>query len=169
MIVSSPPPLSLRWTGARPRVLMVISRYYAAIAAQLEAGARAVLDQAKADVVVFEAMGALEMPVLVQTLLRDARSAGRAYDAVIALGCVIRGETYHFEIVAGESARGLMNVGLEEGLPVGQGILTVETMEQAEERADPSRLDKGGAAALAALLVLQAKDEHALRLRARMG
>ncbi len=79
------------------------------------------------------------------------KAGGRPYDGAVALGCVIRGETFHFEIVAGESARALMDMSVQRKLPLGNGILTTETIEQAEERADPNRGDKGGEAARAAI------------------
>jgi 6,7-dimethyl-8-ribityllumazine synthase len=83
--------------------------------------------------------------------LDAARAAGQPYDGAVALGCVIRGETFHFEIVAGESARALMDMSVERRLALGNGIITAETIEQAEERADPERGDKGGDAARAAI------------------
>jgi 6,7-dimethyl-8-ribityllumazine synthase len=89
------------------------------------------------------------LPLAVQRL-----AAGGA-DAIVALGVVIRGETPHFDYVAGECARGLMDVQLATGIPVGFGVLTTETMAQAEQRADPGRGDKGYAAAVAALSVLE--------------
>jgi 6,7-dimethyl-8-ribityllumazine synthase len=83
--------------------------------------------------------------------LDAAKAAGRPYDGAVALGCVVRGETFHFEIVAGESARALMDMSVERSLALGNGILTTNTIEQAEERADPERGDKGGEAARAAI------------------
>jgi 6,7-dimethyl-8-ribityllumazine synthase len=83
--------------------------------------------------------------------LDAAKAAGRPYDGAVALGCVIRGETFHFEIVAGESARALIDMSVERRLALGNGILTTETVAQAEERADPERGDKGGDAARAAI------------------
>jgi 6,7-dimethyl-8-ribityllumazine synthase len=80
--------------------------------------------------------GALEIPLVLQTLALERRGlAGRRYDALVALGCVIRGETFHFEIVAGESARGILDVQLETGIPVANGVLTTENEAQAAERA----------------------------------
>jgi 6,7-dimethyl-8-ribityllumazine synthase len=92
--------------------------------------------------------GCFELPVAIQRLIRTDE-----FDAFVALGVVIRGETPHFDYVAGECARGIMDVALESGLPVGFGVLTVDTLEQAEERADPKRGDKGYEAAIAALTV----------------
>ena len=83
--------------------------------------------------------------------LDAAAEAGRPYDGALALGCVVRGETYHFEIVAGESARALMDMSVQHRLALGNGVLTTETLVQAEERADPARGDKGGDAARAAI------------------
>ena len=93
--------------------------------------------------------GALEIPPAIALAGRSER-----FDAFVALGCVIRGETTHYELVAGESARGLMDLGVRTGLLIGNGILTVENEPQALERADPRRQDKGGAAAVAALALL---------------
>ena len=96
--------------------------------------------------------GALEVPVALQALAEKDE-----YDALIALGCIIRGETYHFEIVAGESARGLMEIGVAHAFPVGNGILTVDTEAQAWARARVSEGNKGGGAAEAALCLLRLK------------
>jgi 6,7-dimethyl-8-ribityllumazine synthase len=93
----------------------------------------------------------LEIPAGMAIALDAAKAAGRAYDGAVALGCVVRGETYHFEIVAGESARALMDMSVNRRLALGNGILTTETIEQAKERADPERGDKGGEAARAAI------------------
>jgi 6,7-dimethyl-8-ribityllumazine synthase len=95
--------------------------------------------------------GALEIPAGLAIALDAAKAAGRPYDGAVALGCVVRGETFHFEIVAGESARALMDMSVERLLALGNGILTTETIEQAEERADPEGGDKGGDAARAAI------------------
>jgi 6,7-dimethyl-8-ribityllumazine synthase len=88
------------------------------------------------DIDVVSVPGALEIPIAVQTLAFERRGlAGRRYDALIALGCVVRGDTYHFEIVANESARGILDVQLETGIPVANGVLTTDNEAQAEERA----------------------------------
>jgi 6,7-dimethyl-8-ribityllumazine synthase len=83
--------------------------------------------------------------------LDAAAASGRPYDGAVALGCVMRGDTYHFEIVAGESARALMDMSVQRKLALGNGVITTETVAQAEERADPQRGDKGGDAARAAI------------------
>lgn len=137
------------------RVLIIEGRYYEALADELLAGARAVLDKAGVDVEVITVPGALEIPVAAEIALDAADMAGTPVDAIIALGVVIRGETYHFEIVAGESARGVMDIGLTHALPVGNGILTVDTEAQAWERARVTEGNKGGGAARAALALLR--------------
>jgi len=97
--------------------------------------------------------------------LDAAAQAGRPYDGAVALGCVIRGETYHFEIVAGESSRALLDLAVARNLALGNGILTVENEAQAEARADPSRGDKGGDAARAAIALAALKRELAGAVR----
>ena len=101
--------------------------------------------------------GALEIPAAVAIALDAAVSAGKPYDAAIALGCVVRGDTIHFEIVAMESARALMDLAVARQLPLGNGIITVNTDAQAWARARSSELDKGGDAARAALAMLRIK------------
>jgi 6,7-dimethyl-8-ribityllumazine synthase len=128
-----------------PRLLIVAAPFYRAIADDLIAGARAVLDRVGANHEIVEVPGALEIPAAIRLAAH-----ARAHDGFIALGCVIRGETTHYEIVSTDSSRGLMHLGLE-GLCIGNGILTCETMEQAHIRADPRAQDKGGGAAAAAL------------------
>ncbi len=146
----------LRAHAAAPKVaggrfLIVEARYYDALGAMLLAGAAAAIEAAGATYETIGVAGALEIPAGVAIALDAASAAGRPFDGAIALGCVIRGETFHFEIVAGESARALMDLSVSRGLALGNGILTVDTLEQAEERADPKRGDKGGDAARAAL------------------
>ena len=134
-----------------PHLLIVEARFYDALADAELAGARAVLDAAGATHDLLTVPGALEIPAAIAF----ADAAGR-YDGYIALGCVIRGETYHFEIVAGESARALMALTLD-GLAIGNGILTVETEAQAWARANRDEKDKGGEAAKAALAMIGVK------------
>ncbi|BAF87263.1 MULTISPECIES: 6,7-dimethyl-8-ribityllumazine synthase [Azorhizobium] len=142
-------------TGAR--VLIVEGRYYEALADELLAGARAALEAAGATVDVITVPGALEIPIAAEIALEAAEEEDEPYEAVVALGCVIRGETYHFEIVAGESSRGLMDLALAHALPLGNGILTVETEAQAWERARVGEGNKGGGAAEAALSLVRLK------------
>jgi 6,7-dimethyl-8-ribityllumazine synthase len=137
------------------RVLIVEARFYAHLSDMLAAGARAAIEAAGHDHETVTVPGALELPAAIAL----AAESGR-YDAFVALGVVIRGETFHFEIVAGESARGIMALTLD-GLAVGNGVLTVEDEAQAIVRADPKQGDKGGDAARAALALLELKDKYA--------
>lgn len=131
------------------RVLIVEARYYARINDLLLEGAKAVLERAGVEVAHLVVPGALEVPPAIAIAHRFGR-----FDAYVALGCVIRGETTHYDLVAGESCRGIMDLGVREGLAIGNGILTVENEAQALVRADPGDQDKGGGAALAALSLL---------------
>jgi 6,7-dimethyl-8-ribityllumazine synthase len=133
------------------KVLIVEARFYAHLNDMLLDGARTALQEAGHDYEVVTVPGALEIPAAVAM----AAETGE-YDAFVALGVVIRGETYHFEIVSNESARGLMALTLD-GIPIGNGILTVENEAQAIVRADSEQLDKGGGAAQAALAMLALK------------
>jgi 6,7-dimethyl-8-ribityllumazine synthase len=133
------------------RFLIVEARFYEHLNDLLLDGARSALDEAGHAHETITVPGALEIPGAVAL----AAETGR-YDGFVALGVVIRGETYHFEIVAGESARGLMALSLD-GLPVGNGILTVENEAQALARARKSDKDKGGEAAKAAIAMLALK------------
>jgi 6,7-dimethyl-8-ribityllumazine synthase len=133
------------------RFLIVEARYYESVGAKLLTGAKRALEAAGATYDLANVDGALEIPAGLAIALDAATAAGRPYDGAVALGCVIRGETFHFEIVAGESARALMDMSVQRKLALGNGILTTETIEQAEERADPERGDKGGDAVRAAV------------------
>lgn len=139
------------------QVLIVEARYYQDVADELLAGALAAVDAAGATAKVVTVPGALEIPQTICILQDIAEAAGRPWDAVVALGCVIRGETGHYDIVAGESARALMDISVQRRLPLGNGILTVENNEQAWARARVSDMNKGGGAAEAALAVLRVK------------
>jgi 6,7-dimethyl-8-ribityllumazine synthase len=133
----------------KPRVLIATSRYYEHITLELEAGAGEALSEAEAVVETIEVPGALELPGVI-TMAADS---GR-YDGFIALGCVIRGETSHYDYVCGESARGLMWLTVDRRLAIGNGILTVENEEQALARADRKRKNKGRDAAEACLAMI---------------
>jgi 6,7-dimethyl-8-ribityllumazine synthase len=133
------------------KVLIVEARFYAHLNDLLLAGARAVIEAAGHAHETITVPGALEVPGAIAL----AAESGR-YEAFVALGVVIRGETWHFEIVAGESARALMALTLD-GLAIGNGILTVENEDQALARARPDDKDKGGEAAKAALIMLALK------------
>ena len=136
-------------------ILIVEARYYAHVNDMLLAGAREQIEDGGHSVDVLTVPGALEIPAAISLA---AESGG--YDGFVALGVVIRGETYHFEIVAGESARGLMALTMD-GLAIGNGILTVEDEAQALVRADPLQKNKGGEAALAALALLRLRERFA--------
>jgi 6,7-dimethyl-8-ribityllumazine synthase len=133
-------------------ILIVEARFYDHLNDMLVAGARAAIEAAGHSHETLTVPGALEVPGAIAM----AAEAGR-WDAFVALGVVIRGETYHFEIVSNESARGIMALTLD-GVPIGNGILTTENEAQAIARADPAQLDKGGGAAAAALAMLDLKD-----------
>jgi 6,7-dimethyl-8-ribityllumazine synthase len=150
------------------RVLVVEARYYEDLADELLRGARDVLEAAQAAVDVHTVDGALEIPAATAILLEAAEEAGQPYDAVIALGCVIRGDTGHYDIVAGESARALMDLSVVRRIPLANGILTVENDDQAWTRARVNELNKGGGAAEAALAVLRIK-RHVQRQVQRAG
>jgi 6,7-dimethyl-8-ribityllumazine synthase len=135
-----------------PHVLIVEARFYDHLNDLLIAGAQAAIEAAGGTHEVLTVPGALEVPGAIAM----AAEAGR-WDAFVALGVVIRGETYHFEIVSNESARGIMALTLD-GVPIGNGILTTENESQAIARADPAQLDKGGGAARAALAMLDLRE-----------
>jgi 6,7-dimethyl-8-ribityllumazine synthase len=136
-------------------VLIVEARFYEAIADALLDGAVAVLDAAGASHEIVTVPGALEIPAAIAILLDGAAAHGRPFDAVVALGTVIRGETGHYDIVAGESSRALMDLAVARRVALGNGILTVETEAQAWARARREEMDKGGGAAEAALAMLR--------------
>ena len=136
-------------------ILIIEARFYDHIADDLLAGATAALKSAGAEFDVVTVPGALEIPgVIAMAEEGGHRPTGVRYDGYVALGCVIRGETYHFEIVAGESARGITDLAIGRRLAIGNGILTVDTEAQALARARASDLDKGGGAAKACLAVI---------------
>lgn len=137
------------------KFLIVEARFYDHLNDQLIAGARAAIKAAGHTSEVITVPGALEIPAAIAL----ADQSGN-YDGYVAIGVVIRGETYHFEIVAGESARGIMALTID-GLAIGNGILTVENEAQALVRADPAQKDKGGEAAKAALALLALRERFA--------
>jgi len=137
------------------RLLIVEARFYEHLNDLLLQGARAAIEADGHQHETIAVPGALEVPGAIAL----AAETGR-YDGFVAIGVVIRGETYHFEIVAGESARGIMALALD-GIPVGNGILTVENEAQALARARPTEKDKGGEAAKAAIAMLALKERFA--------
>jgi 6,7-dimethyl-8-ribityllumazine synthase len=143
--------------GRGTRILIVEARFYEEIADALLAGATRALEQAQATFDRISVPGSLEIPTAIALALDAARRRRRPYDGAVALGCVIRGETIHFEIVSHQSARGLMDVSLARGIPIGNGIITVENETQAFARARPEEQDKGGDAVRAALALVALK------------
>lgn len=142
------------------RILIVEARYYHHIADEQLRGARNVLGDAGCEIDVVSVPGALEIPGAIALAEEIGhRPTGIRYDGYVALGCVIRGETYHFEIVAGESARGVMALTMD-GIAIGNGILTVENEAQALVRADPAQKNKGGEAAAAAMALLALRTKY---------
>lgn len=131
--------------------LVVEARFYDAMSDALLSGARAAFEAAGSTFDTVTVPGALEIPAAIAMALDAMDEGGTHYDGFVALGVIIRGETYHFEIVANESARGLMQLSLSESIAIGNGIMTTENEEQAWERVRPDRLDKGGFAARAAI------------------
>jgi 6,7-dimethyl-8-ribityllumazine synthase len=142
-------------TGAR--MLVVEARFYDDIADALLAGATRALEAAGTAFERVSVPGSLEVPSAIAIALEAAERAGKPYDGVVALGCVIRGDTIHFEIVSTESARALMDLSVARRVPIGNGILTVDTDAQAWLRARPEEADKGGDAARAALALVRLK------------
>ncbi len=146
-----------------PRVLIVEARFYDDIADAMLEGAVAALDEAGARYDRISVPGALEIPpAIVLAAEAGARDVRFRYDAYVALGCVIRGETTHYDIVSNESARGIMDLGIRLGLSIGNGIITVENDDQAWARARKTDLDKGGGAAKAALALVALKRKFGL-------
>jgi len=151
---------------AGARILVVEARFYDDIADTLLAGATRVLEAAQASFDRISVPGSLEIPAAIVIALDAAEQRGQPYDGVVALGCVIRGDTIHFEIVSMESARALMDLSVARALPLGNGIVTVNTEAQAWARARPEEGDKGGDAARTALAMVRLKRERAA-VRAR--
>ena len=142
-----------------PHLLIVEARFYDDMSDALLKGATAALEAAGATCDVITVPGCLEIPAAVAMALDASENGGTAYDGFIALGVVIRGETFHFDIVANESARGLMNLAVSESLALGNGIMTVENEAQAWARVSPDNLDKGGFAARAALTMIALREK----------
>jgi len=142
-----------------PHILIVEARFYDDMADALLEGATFALEEAGATFNVVTVPGALEIPAAIAMALDGADNDGTQYDGFVALGMVIRGETYHFDIVSNESSRALMDLAVSESLAIGNGILTVENDEQAWARARRSDKDKGGFAARAALTMIELKKK----------
>ncbi len=147
-----------------PRILIVEARFYEDIADELFAGAKAVIDEAGGTAERIPVPGVFEIPSAIAIAIEGQHrpAGGISFEGFVALGCVIRGETSHYDIVAGESARGLINLYIRHELACGNGILTVDTKQQAEVRAARSGKDKGGCAARACLAMLDVKIKFGL-------
>jgi 6,7-dimethyl-8-ribityllumazine synthase len=148
--------------GKGARVLIVEARFYDDIADALLAGATKALQAARAAFDCISVPGSLEIPTAIAIAL-DAAARRRPYDGAVALGCVIRGDTIHFEIVSHQSARGLMELSVARKIPIGNGIITVDTQAQAWARASVEEQDKGGDAARAALALIGLKQRLGTR------
>lgn len=150
-VEKAPPPAEFPDVKGK-KFAIVVATFYTALAAWLEDGARRGLRDcgvADHDIDLIRVPGCFELPVAARRLLRSTTD----YAGLVALGVVVRGDTPHFDYVAGECARGIMDVQIGSGVPIGFGVLTTENLSQAEERADPARGDKGYDAAIAAATV----------------
>ena len=141
--------------GPSPHLLIIRAPYYRDVVDGLTAGAYRILGEAGATADTLDVAGAYELPQVLRIALRGSRR----FDGFIALGCVIRGETSHYDIVCNECARGVQNLAIEHGLAVGFGVLTVEDEEQAWVRAKKSEMDKGGETARACLAMIALRRE----------
>jgi 6,7-dimethyl-8-ribityllumazine synthase len=150
-------------TAKGPRILVAEARFYCEVSDLLLAGARAALEQAGSTFDLLTVPGALELPAAIAIACEQAVRAKRPYDGAVALGCVIQGETFHFDIVAMQSARGILDLSVAQRLPIGNGILTVDNLQQALKRARPEDGDKGGAAVAAALALVAIKQRKVER------
>lgn len=142
----------------KAHLLIVEARFYDALADALLEGAQLAINEAGGTSDVITVPGALEIPAVISMALVAEADGGTAYDGFVALGTVIRGDTYHFDIVANESSRALMDLSVQESLAIGNGILTTENEEQAWVRAKRSEGDKGGFAAKAALTMIAIRE-----------
>ncbi len=149
-----------------PHFMIVVSPYYKEVSNNLLEGAKSAFDDVRATYEIFEVSGALEIPTAIKygILRKEAHGVNNMkFDGFVALGCIIRGETSHYDIVCNVSANGLSQLSLEHDAPIGNGILTCDTMEQAIVRADPKQKNKGAVAVNAALGLFNIK--RALNVR----
>lgn len=142
----------------KAHLLVIEARFHDALADALLDGATHALKDAGATYDIVTVPGALEIPAVITFALDGAAEGGTAYNGFVALGTVVRGDTYHFEIVANESSRALMDISVQEAVAIGNGILTTENDEQAWARARRNEGDKGGFAARAALTMIAHKE-----------
>jgi 6,7-dimethyl-8-ribityllumazine synthase len=147
--------------GPSARILVVESRFYNDISDALLAGCAKALDEAKANWDIITVPGSLEIVPAMAIAIEAAEKRKKPYDGVVALGCVIQGETFHFDIVAMQSARALLDYSVARRLPCGNGIITVDNEPQAWARARLTEQDKGGDAARAALALIAIKRQRA--------
>jgi 6,7-dimethyl-8-ribityllumazine synthase len=140
--------------------MIIEARYYEDVSGYLLEGAVQALEDEGCTYDVVQVPGALEIPVVVRLVSDGKNVSDKPFDGYIALGCVIRGQTSHYDIVAGESARGIMDLGTKDGIAIGNGILTCETKAQAIVRADPDQKNKGADAAMAALTLSKIKQTY---------
>ncbi|TPK74669.1 6,7-dimethyl-8-ribityllumazine synthase [Mesorhizobium sp. B2-3-3] len=148
---------------AKAHLLIVEARFHDDLADALLEGATSALDEADATYDVITVPGSLEIPAVITFALDGAAEGGTHYDGFVALGTIIRGDTYHFDIVANESSRALMDLSVQDSVCVGNGILTTENDAQAWTRAKRSEGDKGGFAARAALTMIALKEQLGAR------
>ena len=139
------------------KVLLVCSPYYKDITKNLIKGASQIFKENSVKFKIIYVPGALEIAPVIK-YFSERSSKNHIFDGFVALGCIIRGKTYHFEIVSNESARALSELSITYSLPIGNGILTVENKDQAIERSDPLKLNKGAGAALACLSLINHKN-----------
>ncbi|QKC84336.1 6,7-dimethyl-8-ribityllumazine synthase [Mesorhizobium sp. AR02] len=148
---------------AKAHLLIVEARFHDDLADALLDGATSALDEAGATYDVVTVPGSLEIPAVITFALDGAAEGGTNYDGFVALGTVVRGDTYHFDIVANESSRALMDLSVQDSVCIGNGILTTENDAQAWTRAKRSEGDKGGFAARAALTMIALKEQLGAR------
>ena len=142
----------------KAHLLVIEARFHDDLADALLEGATSALDEAGATYDVVTVPGSLEIPAVISFALDGAAEGGKSYDGFVALGTIVRGDTYHFDIVANESSRALMDLSVQEAVCIGNGILTTENDAQAWTRAKKSEGDKGGFAARAALTMIALRD-----------
>ncbi len=151
---------------SKPSVLLIVSPYYTEITDELVKGAITELESRGCAYERIDVPGALEIPIALALAVKAKQIGARQkHQGCVAVGCVIRGETSHYDVVAGESAHGLIKLGMEFGIPIGNAILTVDTREQARVRAEDSGKNKGGDAVRACLSLLAHRDEFINRDR----
>ena len=148
-------------------IMLVVSKYYKEIAEELLAGSIVELKKSKSTWEIIEVPGAFEIPAAISMSINSNKNpeVNNSVDGYVALGCVIRGETSHYDYVCGETARGLQTIAIEHKVPIGFGVLTVDNKEQAEERAFVNRKNKGGEAARVCLKMFELKNNFGLSVR----